>query len=1044
MPYTMDTMPDSMKDKPEKIKKQWIAVWNSAYEKAIKDGKDKDEAEKIAFASANGVMKKAMKEALTEEEEDIVKEYNKEMTAEEWQDSYRKEGEAHWLDNKEHSPLADDLIKYIKTENIENPVILEIGIGSGVDSNYIASHNIKVIGIDVAESAVTRAKKIYKNNSNVTFKAGDAEKLDFKDDYFDAVYSVAAIHSTPLEDSLSEIHRVLKPGGIAKLFLYTKIKVGNNKWMSYWDENKIRSISESLKFAIKTFRTGRKIDKIDIPDVSEKINQESEFAIFTLKKKQNNTIKESEAAFLFKESHRIVESKDKEGKEWDVVLMQVGESKNIGSHGYKRYYSREAVQKAVEQGLFEKAPVTQYKFSADLADHVPIDIAESKPGGLFGNTVGWAKSVRFGEFIDENGQKQEGALATVYIDESEKDLRIKLMEMWQAGRMIGFSIDGNGSEWPRLMGSETVDYVSEISEILENTLVTYPAAGGHAIRLAASQTVNNGEIEMDLKEIIALIKANKPKLLEGKDETKLTESDALAMLKEAMQSEVVEKIIEKPVEKIVEKPVVDETIKKEVEKLQESIRISQKSVILTNRLTESNLPDPIKTNLQTRYTNKDFKEDELQADIKAEQDVWAKLQESKGLPGQARVQLGSDEKDKLGIAMDGFFSGQDEKDKDGKKVRRFISFKEAYANVVNDSSAAFASAGTILSDSYFYTPELVGDQPRLIESYDAKRRKAFRESRMREAYGMQTSDWAEILGNAINKKMQMEASNPDLQAWRDICSDISSFTNFLEQKRLQMGGYGVLSTVSERATYQPLTSPTDTQAVFTPAKKGGTDDLTMEMVGNDDVQAIRKIPVKLGRAAALTLHRDVFGMFLNNLEQDGSTTLATSARANYTTSVLSTAAYAEMRAAMRALTAYGDSYDILGSANVPAILLVPNELEDIALRVANSDIAISNIITAGTSHYNTQTEPNIWKGQIKKVIVVDYFTDATDWWGIADPAKAPTVEVSFYQGKQEPELFVQDLPNVGSMFNADKITYKVRYIYGFGILNYRHMALSHQ
>ncbi len=47
------------KDVPEYVpsdkKAQWLEVWNSAYKAAIKDGKSKDDAEKSAFAQANGV-----------------------------------------------------------------------------------------------------------------------------------------------------------------------------------------------------------------------------------------------------------------------------------------------------------------------------------------------------------------------------------------------------------------------------------------------------------------------------------------------------------------------------------------------------------------------------------------------------------------------------------------------------------------------------------------------------------------------------------------------------------------------------------------------------------------------------------------------------------------------------------------------------------------------------------------------------------------------------------------------------------------------------
>ena len=52
----------------------------------------------------------------------------------------------------------------------------------------------------------------------------------------------------------------------------------------------------------------------------------------------------------------------------------------------------------------------------------------------------------------------------------------------------------------------------------------------------------------------------------------------------------------------------------------------------------------------------------------------------------------------------------------------------------------------------------------------------------------------------------------------------------------------------------------------------------------------------------------------------------------------------------------------------------------------------------------------------------------------ADPADIPGLEIGFLDGKEEPELFVQDAPNSGSMFSNDKLTYKIRHIYGGAVL----------
>ena len=72
-----------------------------------------------------------------------------------------------------------------------------------------------------------------------------------------------------------------------------------------------------------------------------------------------------------------------------------------------------------------------------------------------------------------------------------------------------------------------------------------------------------------------------------------------------------------------------------------------------------------------------------------------------------------------------------------------------------------------------------------------------------------------------------------------------------------------------------------------------------------------------------------------------------------------------------------------------------------------------------------------------EVIVVPYWTDANDWAAVADPRRIPTIEVGFFGGQENPELFVQDMPNVGSLFSNDQITYKIRHIYSGAVMDFR-------
>ncbi len=127
---------------------------------------------------------------------------------------------------------------------------------------------------------------------------------------------------------------------------------------------------------------------------------------------------------------------------------------------------------------------------------------------------------------------------------------------------------------------------------------------------------------------------------------------------------------------------------------------------------------------------------------------------------------------------------------------------------------------------------------------------------------------------------------------------------------------------------------------------------------------------------------------------------------------------------MRDQAAYNNSTEVLGL--IAQLLLIPAELEDLAFQLSKSEKKIGG---------NTN-ERNLFQAAFE-YLVIDYWTDANDWAMVANPLDVPTIEIGFFEGKEEPELFVQDMQNVGSMFDADKITYKIRHIYSGAVMDFR-------
>lgn len=103
--------------------------------------------------------------------------------------------------------------------------VLEIGVGVGTDFVQYAKNGAKVYGIDLTENAIhlTRDHLAAYNLKAESLQVADAEKLPFKDNFFDLVSSFGVIHHTPrIDKAVKEIHRVLKPEGKFIVMIYAK------------------------------------------------------------------------------------------------------------------------------------------------------------------------------------------------------------------------------------------------------------------------------------------------------------------------------------------------------------------------------------------------------------------------------------------------------------------------------------------------------------------------------------------------------------------------------------------------------------------------------------------------------------------------------------------------------------------------------------------------------------------------------------------------------------------------------------------------------
>jgi SAM-dependent methyltransferase len=90
--------------------------------------------------------------------------------------------------------------------------VLDIGCGTGAYTAPLSRGcDARFVAIDVAPALLRVARE--RTGDNVDVAAADAGELPFASNSFDAVVGNAVLHHLPLDRSLPELLRILKPGG---------------------------------------------------------------------------------------------------------------------------------------------------------------------------------------------------------------------------------------------------------------------------------------------------------------------------------------------------------------------------------------------------------------------------------------------------------------------------------------------------------------------------------------------------------------------------------------------------------------------------------------------------------------------------------------------------------------------------------------------------------------------------------------------------------------------------------------------------------------
>ena len=126
--------------------------------------------------------------------------------------------------NRQNQPLYENTIRLMPISDSDR--VIDIGCGNGYVLKMLASRfNCDLTGIDISKSIIdtaSRRNRMYLKSGRMTLACNDMSGMPFDNHNFTKAYSINTVYFwDSLDNMMTEIWRILKPGGFFVNTLYT-------------------------------------------------------------------------------------------------------------------------------------------------------------------------------------------------------------------------------------------------------------------------------------------------------------------------------------------------------------------------------------------------------------------------------------------------------------------------------------------------------------------------------------------------------------------------------------------------------------------------------------------------------------------------------------------------------------------------------------------------------------------------------------------------------------------------------------------------------
>lgn len=130
--------------------------------------------------------------------------------------------------------------------------VLDLGCGNGIPTSRLLSEQYDVVGVDISETQIERAKALV---PTATFLVGDMTSLEFPPESLDAIVSFYALIHVPVEEQRELVARIgkwLRPGGVCLLTTGVRAWTGLDDFYGttmYWSYPDVATFKEWMNEA---------------------------------------------------------------------------------------------------------------------------------------------------------------------------------------------------------------------------------------------------------------------------------------------------------------------------------------------------------------------------------------------------------------------------------------------------------------------------------------------------------------------------------------------------------------------------------------------------------------------------------------------------------------------------------------------------------------------------------------------------------------------------------------------------------------------------